>query len=220
MQWRIILVAGRIFCSLVVVSAFLIAGRLGYLSNPGSISWFVGLVLAVITGFCLPDYCVRAVTKKRTRHFEEMAPDMVDLLLLSVEAGMTFDNALVETRSSLSLYSPKLAKEMERLSAEMVILPSRSAAFSNLVKRTGSETLRYLSVAFAQGEKYGAPIAASLKVVAQESRKRSLIELEKKASRLPVLLSIPLMIFILPPVVLISAGPGFITLMRSIGGAG
>lgn len=178
------------------------------------------LCLFLIGGSLVPDFIVKKIAQNRRNHIEHMAPDIIDLLLLSIETGMTFDHALIEAQQTLSFYEKILARELQQLSADLVILPNRSEAFENLVKRTGSETLRYLSVALSQGERYGTPIAASLRSVAQDARKRDLIEIDRRAGRLPVILSIPLMLLILPPVVAISAGPGFVTLMRSFGGAG
>ncbi|MEP3246597.1 MAG: type II secretion system F family protein [Sneathiella sp.] len=181
-----------------------------------------------IVFFCLfaggggvaPRYLTHFLKTKRQKKIEGVVPDVIDLLVLSVEAGMTFDAALLQTRRHIADYSKEMFEELEILVAELAVLPERRQAFANLVSRTGSETLRYLSIALQQGEKYGTPISASLKTVAMDSRKRVFLDLEKKAARLPVWLSLPLMLCILPPVVALSVGPGFVSLLRSIGGGG
>ncbi len=171
-------------------------------------------------GGAAPRYLAHLLKTKKQQKIEDVVPDVIDLLVLSVEAGMTFDAALLQTRRHIAEYSTEMFEELEILVAELAVLPERRQAFANLVSRTGSETLRYLSIALQQGEKYGTPVSASLKTVAIDSRKRVFLDLEKKAARLPVWLSLPLMLCILPPVVALSVGPGFVSLLRSIGGEG
>jgi len=178
-------------------------------------SWMGGAVLFSFAGFWIPDKILGRIYKRKRRAFERLAPDVIDLLMLAVEAGISFDVALIDVRRSIGHFNKALARELALLSDELNILPQREAAFDNLVRRTGSETFRYLKVALLQGEKYGTPIVQSLRVVATESRQQDLLAKEEKARKLPVLLSIPLMLLILPPVVVISAGPGFIQLMRA-----
>ncbi|MEH6402683.1 MAG: type II secretion system F family protein [Sneathiella sp.] len=217
---KLFVVLGKIIGMLISGLCFLFINELTAITETGSFEWTTLFFTSLIGGTFLSRVLAQSIVAKKRNEIEAVAPDVVDLLMLSVESGMTFDNALIEAKAALALYSESIAKELDRFSADLVILPSRSDAFANLVNRTGSNTLRYLSVALSQGEKYGTPIAASLRIVATESRKHALIRMEKKAAKLPVFLSVPLMIFILPPVVVVSAGPGFVTLMRSFGGSG
>jgi|GEM_PF-2723568 len=217
---KLFLVMGKIFGMLISGFAFMLINELSTFTEFGDLEWGALFFFFLLGGTFFPRILTHSIVAKKRNEIESVAPDVIDLLMLSVEAGMTFDNALIEARAALALYSENIAKELDRFSAELAILPSRSDAFTNLVNRTGSNTLRYLSVALSQGEKYGTPIAASLRIVATESRKHALIRMEKKAAKLPVFLSVPLMIFILPPVVVVSAGPGFVALMRSFGGSG
>ncbi len=217
---RLLYLGGKITAVIMGAASFLGLSQHDQIPETTLPIFLLLLCLFLIVSSLVPDLIVRKIAQNRRNHIEHMAPDIIDLLLLSIETGMTFDHALVEARQILSFYEKILAREMEQLSADLVILPERSEAFENLVKRTGSETLRYLSVALSQGEKYGTPIATSLRNVAQDARKRDLIEIDRRAGRLPVILSVPLMLLILPPVVAISAGPGFVILMRSFGGAG
>lgn len=211
---------GRALGIVIAVLAFLIISEMGALFVMGSVEWILSLLVFGALGTLFPNFLAHVVLAKKRDEIESMAPDVIDLLMLSVESGMTFDNALLETKAALALYSENMSLELDRFSADLAVLPNRSDAFANLIARTGSNTLRYLSTALAQGDKYGTPIAASLRIVAAESRKHRLIRMEKKAAKLPVFLSIPLMIFILPPVIVVSAGPGFVVLMRSFGGVG
>ncbi|WP_169545965.1 type II secretion system F family protein [Sneathiella aquimaris] len=186
----------------------------------GGQSWFIGLLSFAIAGYFLPAGIGLIRQKLIRQSIEQSAPDVIDLLVLAVEAGMSFDSALKQVKTHIVHYSKHTAEALALLSAELALLPDRNQAFSALVKRTGSDTFRYLAVALSQGEKYGTPIAASLAIVAKDSRKKTFNRLDRKAARLPVILSVPLMLLILPPVVAISAGPGFMNMLRTIGGAG
>ena len=135
-------------------------------------------------------------------------PDMIDLLILCVEAGLTLETALVRTIEGLEPFAPEVAAEMKITLSELRILPDKSMALTNLADRTASKSLKYLVLSLRQAERYGT----------MENRKMAILELENNASRMPALLSVPLILFILPPVVAISAGPGFALMMRTIGG--
>ncbi|GLQ06669.1 type II secretion system F family protein [Sneathiella chinensis] len=178
------------------------------------------LFVGGVAGWMIPEQIGKGIRLYRRRRLDRLAPDMIDLLMLGVEAGMTFDAALLETEGHIRDFAPELAGQMQRLSADLLVLPRRRDAFDKLYARTGAETLRYLAVAIAQGEHYGTPLAASLRVVAEESRRHRLIERERQAARLPVLLSLPLILFIVIPIVVISAGPGFVSVMRLFDGGG
>ncbi|MCG8494387.1 MAG: type II secretion system F family protein [Sneathiellales bacterium] len=203
----------------VGVAAFLTVNILIIGLETFSLLWCMGVFCSGLVFFGMPGIFSRWKKKRYKEDIERAVPDFLDLLVLSVDSGMTFDAGLAQCRKFSAVFSKALDKELEQLAAELRILPSRRQALESLVARTGSETLDYLTIALNQGEKYGTPIRSSLRTVAKESRRKRLIAIERKGSRLPVLLSIPLMLLILPPVVAISAGPGFISLLRSIGGS-
>ena len=177
------------------------------------------LVLAAgISGSFLPNTLLKFRIRQRRRRIERAMPDMIDLLILCVEAGLTLETALVRTIEGLEPFAPEVAAEMKITLSELRILPDKSMALTNLADRTASKSLKYLVLSLRQAERYGTSITGALKAVAMENRKMAILELENNASRMPALLSVPLILFILPPVVAISAGPGFALMMRTIGG--
>lgn len=220
MNWRWYFWGGKLLG--ILIGSVVVVGlhQNGFLTDFSLLEICALWIVILAASSYLPQIYVHKAAQKRRDLMERSAPDVIDFLLLSIEAGMTLDHSLSEARVSLSTYAQDIAKELDQLSEELLVLPDRNVALENLVQRTGSETFRYLSVALSQGEKYGTPLVASLRLVVQESRKKNLSNLEQRAAKLPVLLSIPLMLFILPPVIVVSAGPGFVALMRSFGGAG
>ena len=171
--------------------------------------------MAVISGYAAGMFFIRALFISWQSKLSRQAPDVIDYLMLAVEAGINIDVALIEVHRILKPIAPAMAHELEKLSNDLAILPSREVAFQKLIHRTGVETFIFLKQALIQGEKYGTPIAASLKVVVLESRQHALRKRQERARKLPVFISIPLMILILPPIVAVSTGPGFIQLMRA-----
>ncbi len=147
--------------------------------------------------------------------FEQQTPTILDFLILAVETGMTVDRALVEVVQSVTALKPATTAELSRLCKDLSILPNREQAFDNLIGRTRSKTFKSLKTHLFQGEMYGVSISKSLRAVCNEARSNSLAQKQERARRLPVFISIPLMLLILPPIVLISTGPGFVQLMRS-----
>jgi len=184
-----------------------------------SLNWYLGMCCSSVAFYGLPKFLTGWKRKRYKDEIERAVPDFLDLLVLSVDSGLSFDAGLAQCRKFSAVFSKALDKELVQLAAELTILPSRRQALESLVLRTGSETLGYLTIALNQGEKYGTPIRASLRTVAKESRRKRLVAIERNGARLPVILSLPLMLLILPPVIAISAGPGFISLLRSIGGS-
>ena len=209
--------AARIFCFLLtsVVAAFL----LNSLAAPvGLYMSAVTVLIAGISGSFWPYFLLNYYIRQRQRRIERAMPDMIDLLILCVEAGLTLEVALARAIEGLEPFAPDVAAEMKITLSELKILPDKSMALTNLEERTASKSLKYLVLSLRQSERYGTSITGALKAVAAENRKHAMLELENNAARMPALLSIPLILFILPPVVALSAGPGFALMMRAIGG--
>lgn len=186
-----------------------------------TLNTFTGIVFVIFSGFAgsfLPFFVLNYLVRQRQRRIERAMPDMIDLLILCVEAGLTLEVALARAIEGLEPFAPDVAAELKITLSELKILPDKSMALTNLEERTASKSLKYLVLSLRQSERYGTSITGALKSVALENRKHAILELENSAARMPALLSIPLILFILPPVVALSAGPGFALMMRAIGG--
>ncbi|MEX1035663.1 MAG: type II secretion system F family protein [Sneathiella sp.] len=202
------------------IAAFLAALLLDFfMADQSGLALTAAIVVAAgIGGSFMPHILLEFRIRRRRQRIERAMPDMIDLLILCVEAGLTLEVALVRTIEGLEPFSPEVAAEMKITLSELRILPDKSMALTNLADRTASKSLKYLVLSLRQSERYGTSITGALKAVAMENRKTAILELENSAARMPALLSVPLILFILPPVVAISAGPGFALMMRTIGG--
>jgi tight adherence protein C len=162
--------------------------------------------------FLVPWYLRRRV-KKRIGVIEKGLPEALELLVVCVEAGLSLEDALERVVAELGRSRPELAEELALTSADLQILSSRDKALFNLVERVNLPSVRSVVTTLAQSMRYGTPLAQALRVVAADLRNDSLIRLEENANRLPVLLTVPMMLFIMPTIFLIVGGPAALRLM-------
>ncbi len=168
-------------------------------------------LLAVIgfsyAGFYAPNVYVSNLVNKRQLSIKRAWPDALDLMLICVEAGISIEAAMRRVAEEMSQQSPPLAEEMVLTTAELSFLQDRRAALENLGTRTQLETVKSVTQALIQAERYGTPIAQALRVLAQESRDQRMNEAEKKAAALPPKLTVPMILFFLPVLVAVILGP-------------
>jgi tight adherence protein C len=106
-----------------------------------------------------------------------------------------------------------LAEELALTTAELSYLPDRRLAYENLGKRTDLDGVKAVTTALIQSEKYGTPLGQALRVLAQENRDMRMMEAEKKAAKLPPMLTVPMIIFFLPCLFVVIMGPAVINVM-------
>ena len=165
-----------------------------------------GLVGAAF-GWLLPTIYLKNAVQKRQKILARALPDALDLMVICVESGMSIEAAFNKVSEEMAETSPLMAEEIGLTAAELAYLGDRRAAYENLAERTGLPTFRSLTTTLLQSEKYGTPIAAGLRVIAQENRDQRLNAAEKKAAALPAQLTVPMIIFFLPVLFIVIAGP-------------
>jgi tight adherence protein C len=170
-------------------------------------------VAAVLFGFYAPKIYLRNAADKRAKQLQLALPDGLDLMVICAEAGLSLDATLVRVARELGGTWPELAEEFGITAAELTFLPDRRMAFDNLNNRTDSDGIRGVVNTLQQTAKYGTPLAQSLRVLATEMRAARMTRAEEKAARLPALLTIPMMIFILPTLFIVLLGPAAINVM-------
>jgi tight adherence protein C len=149
-------------------------------------------------GVKAPELFLSNTISKRKKSMERAYPNTLDLLLICVESGMSIEHAFRKVSVEVGSESIPMAEEMALLAAEMSFLPDRRTAFENLGVRTGMASLRALVTVLVQAERYGTPLGAALRVLAQESRDARMTAAEKKAASLPPALTVPMIMFFLP----------------------
>ena len=178
----------------------------GLAQQPPFIKLFV-CVLVAYGGFYAPILYVNNRATKRKQSIQLAWPDALDLMLICVESGMSVEAALRKVADEIGVQSVALAEEFVLTNAELSYLQDRKVAYENLASRTGLESVKSVSQALVQAERYGTPVAHALRVLASESRDMRMNAAEKKAAALPPKLTVPMILFFLPVLFAIILGP-------------
>ena len=164
-------------------------------------------VLVAYGGFYAPVLYVSNRASKRKASIQKAWPDALDLTLICVESGMSIEAAFRKVSEEIGAQSVELAEELVLTNAELSFLQERRQAYENLASRTGLESVKSVSQALVQAERYGTPVAHALRVLSQESREMRMNAAEKKAAALPPKLTVPMILFFLPVLFAVILGP-------------
>jgi tight adherence protein C len=157
--------------------------------------------------YMLPDIMVKNAITKRTVAIRKSLPDAIDLLVICAEAGLTVEAGFNRVAKELGRAFPEMADEMALTAIELGFLQDRRAAFDNLAKRVELQAVRAVVTTLIQTEKYGTPLASSLRVLSAEFRNERMMRAEEKAARLPAIMTVPLIVFIMPFLFVVLMGP-------------
>jgi tight adherence protein C len=158
-------------------------------------------------GFILPDLYIKNTTDKRRQLIRKALPDALDLMVICTEAGLSLDATLKRVSEEFGDACAALADELALTGLELGFLPDRRQALRNLDLRTNIPGVRGMVNNLLQADKYGTPIAQALRVLSAEFREERMLKAEEKAARLPAMLTVPMIIFILPPLFVVLLGP-------------
>jgi tight adherence protein C len=158
-------------------------------------------------GLQAPMLFLKNAISKRQLQIKRAFPDALDLLLICIESGMSVEAAFRKVAAEIVSQSIALSEEFTLTTAELSYLQDRKVAYENLAKRTGLEGVKSVCLALQQAERYGTPLGASLRVMAQENRDMRMNEAEKKAAALPPKLTVPMILFFLPVLFVVILGP-------------
>ena len=207
-----------LFFRLVMPTVMLI-GSLFYvfvffkIDQPTSVK--IGMCLAATyLGMYLPMLFVKNQISRRQLSIRRAFPDALDLLLICVESGMSIEAGFRKVSGEIGSQSIALAEELTLTTAELSYLQDRRQAYENLAKRTNLDGVKSVCMALQQAERYGTPMAQTLRVMAQENRDMRMSEAEKKAAGLPPKLTVPMILFFLPVLFVVILGPAAIRVMQ------
>jgi tight adherence protein C len=181
------------------------------LGQPAIVRILLSLFAAYI-GLQLPMLYLKNKIEHRKTSIRRAFPDSLDLLLICVESGMSIEMAFKRVSLEVGTQSIALAEELTLTTAELSYLQDRRMAYENLAKRTDLDGVRAVTMALIQAERYGTPLANTLRVMAQENRDMRMSEAEKKAASLPPKLTVPMIVFFLPCLFVVIMGPAAIRL--------
>jgi tight adherence protein C len=169
---------------------------------------------AFMLGWRLPDFVLGHMIRRRRLRLEAGMPDALDLLVVCAESGLSLNQSIDEISKQLRASHKDVADEFASTSAEMQVVADFGQALDNMVERIGLSDLRSLVATLKQSIKFGTPLAESLRTIAAEMRAARQARYEQRAARLPVLLAIPMMMFILPCLLMIVGTPVVLRMME------
>jgi tight adherence protein C len=155
-------------------------------------------IAATYVGIYLPNLFLKNKIAKRQATIKRAFPDALDLMLICVESGMSLEATFRRVSEEIGMQSVELAEELTLSTAELSYLPDRRQAFENLAKRVPLDGVKSLCTALQQSERFGTPVAQTLRVISQENRDQRMTAAEKKAAALPPQLTVPMILFFLP----------------------
>lgn len=164
----------------------------------------------------LPDIIIKNASSKRQEAIRKSLPDGLDLMVICTEAGLSLDATLTRVSQEMASAAPELADELSLTGLELGFLPERRVALDNLSQRTDLQIVRSLVNTLVQAERYGTPLSQSLRVMSTESRDERMLKAEEKAARLPAMMTVPMILFILPPLFIVLLGPAIVNTLDAI----
>lgn len=185
----------------------------GQTSLMGALAVVAITPLAAVGGWLLPFVIIRRMTRERAEDVTHGLPEALELLVVCVEAGLSLEDGLDRITVELKRSQPALAEELAITSADLKILPDRDQAFNAMAERVGSPAVRSVMKTLSQTLRFGTPLANALRTAASELRNEALLLMEERANRLPSLLTVPMMLFIMPTIFMIVGGPAALRLM-------
>jgi tight adherence protein C len=174
-----------------------------------------GMGIAIVATY-LPPMMLKRITAARNRRFTRSLPDVLDLLVICAEGGLSLDGALSRVSREFRRFLPEMADELGLTAIELGFLPERRQALENLTKRVGIPGMQSLVHTLVQTERYGTPLAQSLRALSTELREERMLKAEEKAAKLPATMTVPMIVFILPSVFIILIGPAMISVFKAM----
>lgn len=178
----------------------------------------MALSAAVFFGYKGPEIYLKNIATKRTNEIRKGLPDALDLLVICAEAGLTVDAAFNRVAKELGRAYPELGDEFALTAIELSFLNERKKAFDNLAYRVDLESVRGVVTTMIQTERYGTPLASALRVLSAEFRNERMMRAEEKAARLPAIMTVPLILFILPVLFIVILGPAACSIADAFAG--
>lgn len=202
----------------VVFTAAALTYLLLFADEVKTYQWFVPIITAYV-GYRLPDYVVDYKRKKRYILIQRALADTLDLLMICAEAGLSLAQGLERVSRELKNAYPEMADELALTSIELSFQPDRQKTLNGLAQRVQLPEVKGIVNVLIQTEKYGTPIAQALRTLSAEFRTQRMLRAEQKAARLPAIMTVPMIVFILPTLFIVVIAPAAIQLMGTMAGA-
>ncbi len=200
--------------SLIRVLAPTLAMLLGACVPVARVFWMFFLPLLF---FFLPELALSRMIKKRASRIARSLPDVIDLLVICVEAGLGLDQATARVAEELALSHPDVSDELVRLGQEQRAGKPRLEAWKDMSERLKIDDLDAFVAMIVQAERFGTPIARALSTFAANARTQRTQQAEEKAAKTTIKITFPLVLFIFPCIFIVLLGPAVLSMMHHLG---
>jgi tight adherence protein C len=220
-EWAVAVIFGRLVLP-IVFGGFMAAYVYGFDAFPtwGPLKKYGLVAVTFIMSYKAPDIYLKNKITKRSDAIRKGLPDALDLLVICAEAGLTVDAAFHRVAKELGKAYPELGEEFALTAIELGFLTDRRQAFENFASRVDLEAVKGVVTTMIQTEKYGTPLASALRVLSAEFRNERMMRAEEKAARLPAIMTVPLILFILPVLFIVILGPAACSISDAFSGGG
>lgn len=174
----------------------------------------IGVGAGAVFGLLAPDYYVKRLRARTMEALERGMPDALDMMIICTEAGLSLEPAIERVAREIAPAHPVVSYELRQTQQALQMNPDRKAALMAMGSRTGLLALQRLAVTLVQSLQYGTPLSHALRMLSVEMRQEQLNAFEARAAKLPVLLTVPMILFILPTIFLIVIGPAAVNMMK------
>ena len=193
------------------------AGIQGVEQLAGLLIPIMGAAGAFVAGGLVSERGVKWLADRRTVRMSSALPDALDLIIMCREAGLTFERALETVASEFESVEPHLAREFSLFEKELQVGGARRHAVTAFAERTPVEGIKSLAFVLMQSDRYGTPLTESLAHIAANERAQRAARVVEQAERLPVLMTLPMLLFVVPGTMLLVAGPAFLSTLNALG---
>jgi tight adherence protein C len=177
-------------------------------------------VMGAVIGYIAPGLILDYRISRRKLRIENGLPDALDLLIVSLEAGLALDQAILKCSEELTIAHPEVAEELRLINVECRAGKPRIEAFKNFAARTKVEDVRALGAMLVQTERFGTSVAKALRTHAEVSRTKRRQRAEERAAKIGVKLVFPLVFCLFPAFYVVTLGPAIIKFMKAFGSGG
>lgn len=207
------------FTLLSIGLTFLLTLWLGnkYFEIDGLGKWLLVLLVAVYIGSLIPRLVLDQMVARRQKAIQLSLPDALDLMVICANSGLSLNASIERVADELFISAPELADEFKYTATELKLSSDVERVLEGLAKRTQLDGMRTLVNTFIQARVYGTSVTKALRILAKSERTARMMKLEENAAKLAVKITIPMMLFILPTVIMVGAAPAFINASKAFG---
>lgn len=199
--------------ALVVLPVVLVLTVLAVMGAANRNAW-IASVIAALVGYLVPGFVLDYQVAQRRKAIRNGLPDVLDLLIVCLEAGSSLDQSIVKASEELAIAYPALSEELRIVTTETRAGKPRLEAFKNFALRTRVEDARALVAMLTQTDRFGTSIAQALRTMAEEMRTKRRQAAEERAAKVGVKLVFPLVFFMFPALYTVILGPAVLQVMR------